>query len=98
MRRRQEMKNLLLILGTAFFAFSWVAGLVFVDDLLSAPTVSQTDKGFKTDRLLEQDIYKGAAPLGNRDRDRDRDRDKKPEERGKQRLDHANLDGRELND
>jgi hypothetical protein len=90
------MKNLHLILRTAFFAFSWVAGLVLVGDSLSAPTVSQTDKGFMTDRLLEQDINKGAAPLGDRDRDRDRDRDKKPREQRKQPLDNAYLDGRDL--
>ena len=90
------MKNLHLILRTAFFAFSWVAGMLFAGDSLSAPTVSQTDRGFMTDRLLEQDINKGAAPLGDRDRDRDRDRDKKPEKR-KQHLDHAHLNGHEVN-
>ncbi len=88
------MKSLHLILTTAFFALSWVAGLVFPGDCLSAPAV-QTERGFMTDRLLEQDINKGAAPLG--DRDRDRDRDKKPEELRKQRLDHAYLNGDDLN-
>lgn len=91
------MKNLHLILRIAFFAFSWVAGLLFAGESLSAPTVSQTDRGFMTDRLLEQDINKRAAPLGDRDRDRDRDRDKRPEEQRKQHPDHAHLNGREVN-
>ncbi len=88
------MKNLHLMLITAFFAISWTTGLVIPGDCLSAPAV-QTERGFMTDRLLEQDINKGAAPL--EDRDRDRDRDKKPEQLRRQRLDHAYLNGDDLN-
>ncbi len=87
------MKNLYLTLGTALFAFSLMAGLVFAGDSLNTPgTMSQTDGAFMTDRLLDKDLDRGAVPL----RDRDRDRDKSPEGQRDHRLDRRPLDSGDL--
>ncbi len=91
MEKEATMKSSHLTLGIAFF-FGLMASQVFVSDARSVPPeVSQTDKGFMTDRLLDRDLDRGAVPL------KDRDRDKKPKEQpGKHRLKSPHSNGRDL--
>ncbi len=58
------MNGLLLALAMGFLAFGMVTGLALASD---SGSVSQTDGAFMTDRLLEKDMDRGAAPIKERD-------------------------------
>lgn len=65
------MMSLCFAIAMSFLALFLGFGLLFTHDSIgSLGSLTEIDRGFMTDRLLEEDMDRGATPLINRDMDK----------------------------